>query len=407
MKTHPLVLLIVVPSVVALGSVAAAVEKPTETQRPDAAPSASHPCKPALQSKNPQQSDKQVREEILEKNQEDDRLYKRMVKTKPHNIQAWQLLGWNAAYNLSVNSDDIKERYGHVKQGIEHLVEGLMHNPTNATLYWDIGFFLRDRIGRGQDRTPIRELFRNDKEFHQLLARHVDFKAVAGPDGLPDNFLVAQRWFEKTSAIVEKHGSPPELSKAVNALILNSYPAICQRAYARSIEEDGHFDETAANAWKQAQKMWEILGEREFVAEDGTKYRLKNNEFARKQVNYDYWKKRCQVEQTEPLLKARRAVYQAEKYLKGFKGTGRWTWEENLTKQGADFTEETRDRAKHLFDEGFRAWSEVYKGHAWLVEDEDEMVDVIEQYQRRILNGKPLPDDFPLRDFPNLLPRKP
>ena len=63
--------------------------------------------------------------------------------------------------------------------------------------------------------------------------------------------------------------------------------------------------------------------------------------------------------------------------------------------------------ASQLFDVAFRACNEVYKEHPWLLENEDEMVDVIEQYQRRILNGKPLPDDFPLRDFPNLLPRKP
>lgn len=63
MKTHPFVLRIIV----ALGSVAATVGKPPETQGPDAALSASNPYKPALQSKNPQQSDKQVRDEIWEK----------------------------------------------------------------------------------------------------------------------------------------------------------------------------------------------------------------------------------------------------------------------------------------------------------------------------------------------------
>jgi len=402
MKTHLLVLLLMVPGVMALGSAAAALQKPSETQKPDAVPQ----CKPAPQGKDLQQSDKQARDEVLARNQEDDRLYKRMVKANPHNIEAWQFLGWNAAYNLSVDTDDIKEGYGHVKQGIEHLVEGVTHNPTNATLYWNIGYFLRDRIGQSEDRIPIRDLFRNDKEFHQLLARHVDLKGVAGPDGLPNNFLVAQRWFEKALAIVEKHGMPPELAK-INTLVLNSCPAICQRSYARSLEDEGHFGETAANAWKQALRMWELLGEQEFVAENGTKYRLKNDEFARKLVNYDYWKKRCQVEQTEPLLKARRAIYQAEKYLTGFKGTERRTWEKNSAKQRADFTDEARGQAKKLFDVAFRACNDVYKEHPWLVENEDEMVDVIGQYQQIILNGKPLPDDFPLRHYPNILPRKP
>ncbi len=253
-------------------------------------------------------------------------------------------------------------------------------------------------------RKPLRRLFRNDKEFHKRLARQVDLKAVEGPDGLPDNFLVAQRWFEKTIAIIEKHGSPAELPESVTPLVLHSYPSICQRAYARSIEDDGHFGNAAVNAWKQALKMWETLGEREFVAEDGTKYRLKNNEAARKPVNYDYWKIRCLAEQTEHLLTARRAVYRAQEYLRGFKGTQRWTWEENSAQPGADFTDEARGRAKQLFDEAFQAWAKVCKEHPSLVEYEDELPAVIGQYQRRVLNGKPLPDDFPLRRFPSLLP---
>jgi hypothetical protein len=207
--------------------------------------------------------------------------------------------------------------------------------------------------------------------------------------------------------IVEKHGVPAEFPKDRTAVVLHTYPAICQRAHARAIEDDGHFGEAAANAWKQALKMWEALGEREFVAENGTKYRLKDNETARKTVNYDYWKKRCAVEQTERVLAARQAVYRAEEHLSRFKGLGRWPWEENLRSRREDFTDKARNEAKQLYDQAFRAWAEVYKEHAWLVENEDELDNVIWQYQRRVLNGKPLPDDFPLRHFPSLLPRTP
>lgn len=68
--------------------------------------------------------------------------------------------------------------------------------------------------------------------------------------------------------------------------------------------------------------------------------------------------------------------------------------------------DEARSQAKQLFDVAFRACNEVYKEHPWLLENEDEMVDVIDHYQQIILNGKPLPDDFPLRHYPNLLPRR-
>jgi hypothetical protein len=375
MMAHRLVLLILVTCVVAAASAAVADEKPLETKAQKAAPGA---------------EDQRM---FLAQCQEDDRRYKRLVQADPHDIRAWQLLGWNEAYNLSVTTDDSKERYTHVRQGIEHLVQGVTQNPTNATLYWHVGFYLTNRIGQSESREAFRKLFRNDKEFHELLARHVNLKAVEGPDGLPDNHLVALRWFEKTIAIVDKHGSPEELQTVVTPLVLNCYPAICQKAYASSVEDDGHFGEAATNAWKQALKMWELAGEHEFVAMDGTKYRLKNNEFARKLVNYDYWKQRSQVEQTEPLLTARRATYRAKEYLREFKG-----------KNSVEFTDQARSRAKLLFDEAFRAWDRVFKEHPWLVENEDGLVNAIGQYQRRILNGKPLPGDFPLRRFPDLLP---
>jgi nitrite reductase/ring-hydroxylating ferredoxin subunit len=363
--------------------------------------------KQAVQNKDVQELEKRVREDFLAECKENDRLYKQMVKGNPKDTRAWLLLGWNAAYNLSVTSDDVKERYAHVKQGVEHLVEGLTHNPTNAALCWDVGFYLHNRIGQSYARKPFRALFRNDKEFHKLLAGHVDLKAVAGPDGLPANHLVARRWFEKTIATVEKHAMPAEFPKDRTAVVLHAYPAICQRAHARAIEDDGHFGEAAANAWKQALKMLEALGEREFVAEGGTKYRLKDNETARKTMNYDYWKKRCEVEQTARVLAARQAVYRADEHLSRFKFLGRWPWEENLPSRREDFTDKARNEAKQLYDQAFHAWAEVYKEHAWLVENEDELDNVIWQYQRRVLNGKPLPDDFPLRQFPSLLPRTP
>jgi hypothetical protein len=394
MKLHRLMLLIMLPYLVAVGSRVVADEKPPQ-------------AKQAPQSEDLKTLEKRVHEEFVAQCQKDDRLYKGMVKANPHDIQAWQLLGWNAAYNLSTTTDDINERYAYVRQGIEHLMEGRRQNPTNAALYWDIGFYLHSRLGQGDMRKPFRMLFRKDKEFHKLLAGPVDLQAVTGPDGLPDNFLVAQRWFEKTIAIVAKHGMPVELSKNVTPLVLHSYPAICQRSHARSIENDGHYDEAAVNTWKQALILWEALGEREFVDEAGKKYRLKENESARQQVNYDYWKKRCLVEQTEPLLTARRELDRAQEYLRTFQGTARRTGEENPAQQRPDFTDEARGRAKQLFDEAFAAWAKVLKEHAWLVEYEDDLVDGIERYQRRVLKGKPLPDDFPLRHFPNLLPRTP
>src|SRR5713226_4538 len=119
MKTHRLVLLVMVPCGVLVGSGTVAGEKPPVTKGPEAAPKAGDQRKQAPQREDLQELEKRVRAEFLAECQENDRLYKRMVKAKPHDIRAWQLLGWNAAYNLSVTSDDTKERYAHVRHGIE------------------------------------------------------------------------------------------------------------------------------------------------------------------------------------------------------------------------------------------------------------------------------------------------
>jgi hypothetical protein len=340
---------------------------------------------PAADTKDRQELEKRLGAEFLAKCREDDRRFKQLVKVNPHDVKAWQLLAWNTAYNLAVTSRDVKEQYACVKRGIEQLVEGAGQNPKNAALSWDVGVYLNDRVGRGIDRKSLRARFRDDKELHALLALNVDWKTVAGPDGLPDNYLAAQRWFEKAIAVVEKHGRPPELLKSLTPAVLKAYPAICQRAHARAIENDGHFGEVAVNAWKRALDMWEALGEfefEEFVGKGGKKFRLKDNETLRKQVNYDHWKRRCQVEQTEPVLTARQAVYRVERHL---------------AKQPPALTDEARAASKQLFDRAFHAWADVYKMHPWLLKDETNLEDLVREYRRSVLNGQPLPKDFPLR----------
>jgi hypothetical protein len=379
MQAHHLLLIVVLPCLVVASSPAVAQEKPRQTKGTEQLTTARD--KQAAQDKDRQEPEKRLEAEFLARCREDDRLFKQMVKANPHDIKAWQLLAWNTAYNLAVTSRDVKEQYAYVKRGIEHLVEGAGQNPKDAALYWGVGWYLHDRVGRGIDRKPFRAQFRDDKELHKLLALHVDWKTVAGPDGLPDNFLIAQRWCEKAIAVVEKHGRP-ELLESLTPALLNAYPAICQRAHARAIENDGHFGQVAVNAWKRALNMWEAVGELEFVGKDGKKFRLKDNETLRMQVNYDHWKRLCQVEQTAPVLTARQAVYRVERHL---------------AKQSPTLTDEARAETKQLFDRAFRAWADVYKMHPWLLKAETNLEDLVREYRRSVLNGKPLPVDFPLR----------
>jgi hypothetical protein len=84
---------------------------------------------------------------------ENDRQYQRMLKANQKYAEAWQLRGWNEAYTLSLESVDMDDPIEHVKHGIEHIVESLRHNPTHAELYFEIGWYLQNRISQMETRS--------------------------------------------------------------------------------------------------------------------------------------------------------------------------------------------------------------------------------------------------------------
>lgn len=342
------------------------------------------------------ESDRRERELFLAECKENELKFLRAVKANPRDTKAWALLGWNAASNLATTTDDVAGRYAHVRRGIEYLLEGVEHNPTDVELCVSVGFHLSHSVDCGDtagrsNRAAGRALFRQDAGLHKLLAAPVDWKGVAGPDGLPDPFLAARRWHERAVALFDKHPPPADTPMSVTPIVLRTLPAVSLRAHAMALEDEGDFSEAAADAWTQAGKMWAALGECEFPARDGTKFRLKDNEAARASVNYDYWKEHCEAESTELVLAARRAARRARQYL---------------AKHDADFGEAERGEARDLCDRAFRAWVEVGKKHPRLLADDRDLQALVVGYQSKILNGQPLPGDSPLRQLLSLSPPK-
>ena len=47
------------------------------------------------------------------------------------------------------------------------------------------------------------------------------------------------------------------------------------------------------------------------------------------------------------------------------------------------------------------------KEHPWLVDDDSGVKRLIRRYSNRVLNGKPLPEDFPIRDVARRWPGVP
>jgi hypothetical protein len=97
-------------------------------------------------------------------------------------------------------------------------------------------------------------------------------------------------------------------------------------------------------------------------------------------VNFVYWQLRCDVEQTDEAIAARRLLYQANEQF-----------------ENARIAE-----SRKLFEEGFREWRKVLDRYPAMLDEStftEDLADVIKVYQRNLeqLDEK-MPADFPLKD---------
>ncbi|MCA9238401.1 MAG: hypothetical protein KDA44_23170, partial [Planctomycetales bacterium] len=75
-----------------------------------------------------------------------------LAKLQPYFIAVWRYQAWNLTYNVSVELDDVKDRYYYVRRGIEYLNDGIKFNADNPTLLADLGWFIGNKIGRADER---------------------------------------------------------------------------------------------------------------------------------------------------------------------------------------------------------------------------------------------------------------
>jgi len=395
-----------------------------------------------------------------------------IAKLEPHFIPVWRFQAWRVSYNVSAEFDDYRGRYRWVIKGINFLKEGIRYNENEPVLYWDVGWFTAQKIGRADEHKQFRRLFKEDDDFHG-----------SRPPELRDNWLVGKESFAEAEELVEAGAS---LRKMSPVLFYSEQP-MCQMNYSEALEEEGIFEEKARLSWNQAGRQWHQYGAREIPTSFGDVIRLNDRgasldrvaelraqleemvppglreqiveerkarltdaerqvmeipvsertmeqhqtaaavdqklrvtdeqlaerltgdqrslglELAKKLaeteriadiigryqdiVNFEYWRRRADLEQTPQALLARKRIYEARQA----------------------FEEQTNLRlAKEKYEEGLTAWralldSEQFPG---LVQDRDLGRDLIEMIQtyRRILDAcdEPFPQDFILQDVVDL-----
>ncbi len=184
-----------------------------------------------------------------------------LTKLQPYFIKFWQYQAWNLTYNVSVELDDVRDRFHYVKRGIEFLKKGIKFNRDSPYLLSDLGWFIGNKIGRADEHKEYRRLFKEDPDFH--------------PEDRPpeqrDNWLVSRSWYETSlSAVDDRKKSLGQK----NPTTFYADPGRSQINYAEAIETEGVFGEKAKTAWATGSRLWKEFGNRDLRSSLGFNIRL-------------------------------------------------------------------------------------------------------------------------------------
>src|SRR5262249_24619161 len=82
-----------------------------------------------------------------------------LTKLQPHFVTPWLFQSWNLAYNVSVESDLIKDKYFYIARGIELLARGERQNRNNPDMRFSLGFYNQHKIGLSDEANTFRCLY--------------------------------------------------------------------------------------------------------------------------------------------------------------------------------------------------------------------------------------------------------
>jgi hypothetical protein len=252
---------------------------------------------------------------------------------QPHFKKVWEYQAWNLGFNVSAECDAVEDRFYWVKQGAKYLKRGTERNNKFPELLFECGRFFGQKIGRADEKEQFRKFFVADPD----KAR---WQGKADSDINPlqkDNFLVARDWYQRANSSIEDHDLEQH---KMDLPLFWAYPTHSMMDYAEAREEDGIFDAAALQAWADAFKEWtEDYGRRTFTAAgNGARFTLEGSEAElaemakldsqsldfkktwqdryRAEVNYNFWKLKCQAEQKQSMLNVRRDFFDGKKAFK-------------------------------------------------------------------------------------------
>src|SRR5262245_26885093 len=81
-----------------------------------------------------------------------------LTKLQPHLLTAVLFQSWNLSYNVSVESDRVKEKYFYIARGIELLAQGERLNRDNPDMRFWLGFYYNNKFGASDEKNTLRSL---------------------------------------------------------------------------------------------------------------------------------------------------------------------------------------------------------------------------------------------------------
>lgn len=336
-----------------------------------------------------------------------------IIMLQPHYVQIWKFQGWNLAYNVSREWDKVDDRFYWVKEGIKFLILGTNRNQTVPILFHDVGEFVQSKMGVSDEKKFFREFFVRDPDPR--------FKTTSGepgpdrtinPDG-KDSYLVAYDWFVRAN---EKDDNDGVIGvKGKTHVFFRQGPARALLYFAKTRAEKGLFDEHIP-AWDRAYKSWmDDYGKMDFLGLDDKKYRLNCTEDELKALaeengvtlqeqrriwaqnldmtNFRQWRDIADLERTPEMLAARRSSFEGKKaYNEG----------RNSDTMLPDKTVQISDSQKSL-EAAMTQWAKLAEKYPNMFIDGDNVEDclLLVQYYRVVcqLNGRNMPDSYPLKDI--------
>ena len=124
---------------------------------------------------------------------------------QPHYLQIWRYHGWNMAYNVAAEWDDVRDRYYWIKEGAKFISDGTDHNRFSPELNYESGRILGQKMGIADEWRVYRKFFNPDGRQYEGVPENEKgdpdprYRGGVDPELNPDrldNYLAAQRYYQ-------------------------------------------------------------------------------------------------------------------------------------------------------------------------------------------------------------------